>query len=73
MAQLGRTMNNLITLTWTGTYKDLKQLYIAHIESDAILGDDVQSKAEMVFGLIQHLTLNNNIKAKVDIKQWKRN
>lgn len=66
-------MNNLITLTWTGTYEDLKQLYIAHIESDAILGDDVQSKAEMVFGLIQHLTLNNNIKAKVDIKQWKRN
>ena len=55
---------NLITLTWTGTYEDLKQLYIAHIESDAILGDDVQSKAEMVFGLMQHLTLNNNIKAK---------
>jgi hypothetical protein len=51
----------------------LKQLYIAHIETDAILGDDVESKAEMVFGLMQHLTLNNNIKAKVDIKQWKQN
>jgi hypothetical protein len=64
---------NLITLTWTGTYEDLKQLYIAYIEADAILGDDVESKAVMVFGLMQHLTLNNNIKAKVDIKQWKRN
>ena len=55
---------NLITLTWTGTYDDLKQLYIAHIETDAILGDDVESKAEMVFGLMEHLTLNNKIKAK---------
>jgi len=73
MALLGRTMSNLITLTWTGTYEDLKQLYIAHIEADAILGDDVESKAEMVFGLMEHLTLNNKIKAKVDIKQWTQN
>lgn len=35
---------NLITLTWTGSYEDLKQLYIAHIEADAILGDDVEVK-----------------------------